>query len=474
MGFRAFGPVGTMASVLPTVIMVASTMQAPAQALAAPAELSTWSYDEATQLLEFSLPQSVLPRFFLLAEPTRIVLDIPATQLGAGPTAQTYDGVVQRIRVSQFEGDTVRLVIDLAPGTVLQERQADIEFDDSANGQRHWRFHPRVDTAGAIAPAPLVPSLTPPAPTAPATAGLPSPPPPAAQDRTNTPLADVPVSLENAEEISYSAAGLELPERPTGLEALPVDLYAESNRTATADTVTVPPLATVPPADTVATRPAPPEPDTAVIDVPLLVAPTLESPDQAAAETISPGADTPPAETASSVPLPTVESAVPLAGGTESPTLADEGPTASSAAAPGSGPVLPPLRDAAPTAGVTPSAAAAATTPPGVPDGAAADAPETVTSALPPAPERPAPGPTPEAVPPFVEPDTAVAAEASQYTAALVPLETLPVDAAPEATPEASSPGADAPIHLIEMGETARTITPTGVPTVVQFGQPLP
>ncbi|MEO1590745.1 MAG: hypothetical protein AAFU71_05570, partial [Cyanobacteria bacterium J06632_22] len=76
MGFRAFGPAWTVGSVLSTVMVAVAPVHA--------SELSAWSYSEATQQLEFSLPQSVLPRFFLLAEPTRIVLDIPEIRFCCG------------------------------------------------------------------------------------------------------------------------------------------------------------------------------------------------------------------------------------------------------------------------------------------------------------------------------------------------------------------------------------------------------
>ncbi|MEM9163726.1 MAG: AMIN domain-containing protein [Cyanobacteria bacterium P01_F01_bin.4] len=106
-------------------------------------ELSSWSFDPSTQQLEFSLPEGVMPQFFLLAEPARIVLDIPETQLGDVDTEQTYDGAVERIRVSQFSDDAVRIVVDLMAGTQLDPDQADIQFDN-VDGRRQWRFRPLI------------------------------------------------------------------------------------------------------------------------------------------------------------------------------------------------------------------------------------------------------------------------------------------------------------------------------------------
>ncbi|MEO1401805.1 MAG: AMIN domain-containing protein [Cyanobacteria bacterium J06635_1] len=106
-------------------------------------ELSSWSFDPSTHQLEFSLPEGVTPQFFLLAEPARIVLDIPETQLGDVDTEQTYDGAVERIRVSQFSDDAVRIVVDLMAGTQLDPDQADIQFDN-IDGRRQWRFRPLI------------------------------------------------------------------------------------------------------------------------------------------------------------------------------------------------------------------------------------------------------------------------------------------------------------------------------------------
>ncbi|MBT9313381.1 AMIN domain-containing protein [Leptothoe kymatousa] len=106
-------------------------------------ELQNWSFDSATNELTFSLPDTVLPEFFLLAEPPRLVLDIPETQVGEVSAEQRYDGSVQTIRVAQQADDQVRVVIELSPDIVLSPEQADIQFDDQ-DGQRQWRFRPLI------------------------------------------------------------------------------------------------------------------------------------------------------------------------------------------------------------------------------------------------------------------------------------------------------------------------------------------
>ncbi|MEM7063300.1 MAG: AMIN domain-containing protein [Cyanobacteria bacterium P01_B01_bin.77] len=165
-------------------------------------ELDNWSFDATTNELTFSLSDTVLPEFFLLAEPPRLVLDIPDTQIGAVEPEQTYGGAVQNIRVAQHTPDQVRVVIELAPDSVLTPDQADIQFDDN-NGQRHWRFRPLLADSTVIAA-----SSTP-------------------VDPTST-MADV----------SLSAANLELSTPSTGA-ILPIDPYASESSN---QQVSVPPL----------------------------------------------------------------------------------------------------------------------------------------------------------------------------------------------------------------------------------------
>ena len=99
-------------------------------------ELRDWSFNPANSELTFSLADTVFPEFFLLSEPPRLVLDIPATELGAVDPQQTYGGVVQTIRVAQHTSEQVRVVIELSPDIVLEPEQADIQFDEGENGQR--------------------------------------------------------------------------------------------------------------------------------------------------------------------------------------------------------------------------------------------------------------------------------------------------------------------------------------------------
>ncbi len=168
-------------------------------------ELQDWSFDISSSELTFSLSDQVFPEFFLLADPPRLVLDIPDTEIGNVNPEQRYGGAVQYIRVAQHAAGNVRVVIELAPEIVLSPDQADIQFDDWGDGQRHWRFRPLItgSSDSVVAGAGSVP--------------------------TRNPDTD----------ISWSAANLSLSEKPVAAAPLPLDPYESEPAHGV---VTVPPL----------------------------------------------------------------------------------------------------------------------------------------------------------------------------------------------------------------------------------------
>lgn len=168
-------------------------------------QIENWSFDEDKSELTFSLPDTVLPKFFLLAEPPRLVLDVPAA-IGDAQPDQNYGGVVQTIRVAQHTPEQVRVVIELAPDIELAPEQADIQFDDR-DGQRHWRFRPLL-AEGAVANVPA-----------------------------STPVATEP-SVSSETGISRSAANLAIPES-SATTAIPIDPYENGT---SSQMVSVPPL----------------------------------------------------------------------------------------------------------------------------------------------------------------------------------------------------------------------------------------
>ncbi|MFM7424446.1 MAG: N-acetylmuramoyl-L-alanine amidase [Elainella sp.] len=90
----------------------------PAQA----GEITTWHYDDNQLQFQFATDADVQPRAQLVFDPARLVIDLPGMQLDQ-PITQEIGGTVQRIRIGQFDAQTARIVIELAPGYTLDPQQ---------------------------------------------------------------------------------------------------------------------------------------------------------------------------------------------------------------------------------------------------------------------------------------------------------------------------------------------------------------
>ncbi|OKH59359.1 AMIN domain-containing protein [Scytonema sp. HK-05] len=122
------------------------------------ARLEDWRfYPEALQL-EMSLSRASQPRHFYLAQPPRIVIDLPGTKLGRIPTQQNFSGPIRTIRVSQLNADVTRIVMDVAPGTVIDPNQVQLQPISRENPNR-WVLRPLIASNGTYLPQGNLPSL---------------------------------------------------------------------------------------------------------------------------------------------------------------------------------------------------------------------------------------------------------------------------------------------------------------------------
>lgn len=108
--------------VLPTlagILMLAT----PAEA----ARLQSWQFQSNQNRLSFTTAGGVQPRAQLLANPTRLVIDLPGTTIGQLPRSQYLGGAIKEIRVGQFESNTARIVVEFADGYTVDPTQ--VKFD---------------------------------------------------------------------------------------------------------------------------------------------------------------------------------------------------------------------------------------------------------------------------------------------------------------------------------------------------------
>lgn len=145
--------VGTLSltGMLAIVALEAGSIPAPA------AVLAEWRYDPAANQLEVTLQDQTTPEYFVLAQPPRIVLDLPNTLVGKVVTQQNYSGAVRKVRVSQFQPEVTRIVLELSPEVVLAIGQMQLQRAPSGKGDR-WLLRPGIVTQST----PNLTSTTPP------------------------------------------------------------------------------------------------------------------------------------------------------------------------------------------------------------------------------------------------------------------------------------------------------------------------
>jgi len=167
LGLAVMAANPTMISLGAIAALVSATAAVPVQA----STLTQWRFDPASAQLEVTVPAGVTPRTFLLAQPTRIVMDLPNTDVGMVSAGQVYSGPVRQVRVSQFQPGLTRIVMELSPDATLAPEQVQLQQVGSASGgQSRWVLRPVLVGAALPATQPGAPSIAPAVPFEPAAA----------------------------------------------------------------------------------------------------------------------------------------------------------------------------------------------------------------------------------------------------------------------------------------------------------------
>ncbi|NJM45487.1 MAG: AMIN domain-containing protein [Alkalinema sp. RU_4_3] len=173
------------------------------------APIEGWQFDSSTGQVTFIVPDGVEPRYFLMAQPARIVVDIPDTQIGDLPPDKTYsDGPIKRVVLEQIQPKLLRATLEMSPKVSFARGQVRLENngDGTSGSNTRWSVTPLIVGTTATAstkspkpPAPVAESLQKPAPIA----ESPKPPapiaPPVAAPKVelNPPAAPKPPALES-------------------------------------------------------------------------------------------------------------------------------------------------------------------------------------------------------------------------------------------------------------------------------------
>ncbi|NES96334.1 MAG: AMIN domain-containing protein [Desertifilum sp. SIO1I2] len=249
--------VGAIGKAIPVAIAASALLSTSAWA----STLSQWEFNPTESRLEIAVQAGTTPRYFFLADPLRLVIDLPDTEVGAVPSQQQYSGIVQQIRVAQFQPGLTRIVMELSPGAVLSSQQAQLQLLESHNGIARWGIRPLVVGASPASPT-RVSNTLPPATFWSATAPQVSVPP---LTRRAKPMP----SQEDAETPGASAADLAVQPRQAILAP-----SARPTRPSFPTPTLVPPAQSPPPP---VPAQAEPPPQNAPIDIPIVAnyTPTL-------------------------------------------------------------------------------------------------------------------------------------------------------------------------------------------------------
>jgi N-acetylmuramoyl-L-alanine amidase len=120
-----------------------SSEQAPPQSLPkrpslvavqTPGRLVSWRFSSTQPKLAFKTTRNVQPQAQVVANPGRLVIDLPGVRLGRRVAPQTLSGVFRSLRIAQFNPSTTRIVVELVPGYTLDPQRVQLQDVNS----RSW------------------------------------------------------------------------------------------------------------------------------------------------------------------------------------------------------------------------------------------------------------------------------------------------------------------------------------------------
>ncbi len=93
--------------------------------------LESWNFNRSNSQLNLSTDERVQPKAFLIGNPTRLVIDLPNITFGRPLAQQQIGSAIQSIRVGQFDPQTTRMVVELAPDYTLDPKKVRVRADSA-------------------------------------------------------------------------------------------------------------------------------------------------------------------------------------------------------------------------------------------------------------------------------------------------------------------------------------------------------
>lgn len=98
------------------------------------AEILSWQYNAAENRIDFTTSAAVKPEAQMLANPSRLIIDLPDTKLNQPTSSQVLSNGIKSLRVGQFDLERARMVLELDPEYSIDPQQVLIQ----ASTARQW------------------------------------------------------------------------------------------------------------------------------------------------------------------------------------------------------------------------------------------------------------------------------------------------------------------------------------------------
>ncbi len=96
--------------------------------------LTTWQFDAQRDQLTFVTDTDVRPVAKLIANPTRLIVDLPGIRLSGPKETRTLGGKIKNVRTGQFNANTARLVVELDRAYGLDPQAIELQ----GTSRRNW------------------------------------------------------------------------------------------------------------------------------------------------------------------------------------------------------------------------------------------------------------------------------------------------------------------------------------------------
>ncbi|AFZ57331.1 serine hydrolase [Anabaena cylindrica FACHB-243] len=96
------------------------------------ATIASWYFDSNRNHLKFSTDEQVQPQV-QLANPNRLVIDLPGVTLGYSPVSQRVGVIIREVKIAQVNPGNTRIVVTLAPGYTFDPAQVKLQQESVNN-----------------------------------------------------------------------------------------------------------------------------------------------------------------------------------------------------------------------------------------------------------------------------------------------------------------------------------------------------